>query len=120
MKRANESEKRWIGKRVLCGAVAATLAATAGTTHAIVQDFNRARGADGYNLTNATGDQSGTFDGQEFQPNPSSPGISGEFWFAGAGLGQQFDLDVHAPLGQGVTNTANDHGGYMYVDYKGP
>jgi hypothetical protein len=98
------------------------VAAALGTTpaaRAIVQDYNRARGADGYTLTNSAGDLSGTFDGQEFQPAPSSPGISGEFWFAGAGLGQPFDLDVRAPLGQGVTNTPNDHGGYMLVDYKG-
>src|SRR2546421_1424755 len=104
--------------RVLRGAIAAALG-TAPAARAIVQDYNRARGADGYTLTNASGDQSGTFDGQEFQPTPSSPGISGEFWFAGAGLGQPFDLDVRAPHGQGVTGTANDHGGYMLVDYKG-
>src|SRR2546421_6051780 len=104
--------------RVLRGAIAAALG-TAPAAHAIVQDYNRARGADGYTLTNTAGDQSGTFDGQEFQPAPSSPGISGEFWFAGAGLGQPFDVDVRAPLGQGVTGTANDHGGYMLVDYKG-
>jgi hypothetical protein len=106
-------------RRILCAAAAAALGAT-GTAHAIVQDFNRARGADGYTLTNAAGDQSGTFDGQEFQPAPSSPGLNGEFWFAGTGLGQPFDLDVRAPLGQGVTGTPNDHGGYMFVDYKGP
>src|SRR5439155_23755191 len=92
---------------------------TTPAAHAIVQDYNRARGADGYTLTNTSGDQSGTFDGQEFQPTPSSPGISGEFWFAGAGLGQPFDLDVRAPHGQGVTGTANDHGGDMPADCKG-
>ena len=104
--------------RALWGAIAAALGITP-AAHAIVQDYNRARGADGYTLTNAAGDQSGTFDGQEFQPAPSSPGIAGEFWFCGAGLGQPFDLDVRAPLGQGVTGTAADHGGYMLVDYKG-
>src|SRR5437762_9593719 len=103
-------EKRF--HQALWGAIAAALATTP-AAHAIVQDYNRARGADGYTLTNTAGDQSGTFDGQEFQPAPSSPGISGEFWFAGAGLGQPFDVDVRAPLGQGVTGTANDHGGYM-------
>jgi hypothetical protein len=104
-------------KRILCGAIATALASTATTVHAIVQDYNRARGADGYTVTNGTGNNlTGSFDGQEAQPNPSTPGISGEFWFAGTnGL---VDTDVRAPLGQGVTNTPNDHGGYMYEDFK--
>src|SRR4051794_11799466 len=90
MKRVNgreTSEKRQVVRQLLCSAIAATLASvTAGEAYGIVQDFNRARGADGYTLTNASGDQTGTFDGQEHQPAPSSPGLSGEFWFAGAGL----------------------------------
>src|SRR6478672_7471674 len=104
---------------ILAGAVTALLAALP-SAQAGVQDYNRARGGDGYALTNGTGDVSGTFGGQEYQPAPSLPGISGEFFFVGAGLGQPFDLDAHAPLGQGATGTANDHGGYLYMDYKGP
>src|SRR5438034_9971107 len=102
-------------QRIIGGAVAAALATTTPAAHAIVQDYNRARGADGYTLTNTAGEQSGTIDGQEFQLAPSSPGISGEFWVAAAALGQPFDLVLHAPPGPVATATAIHHAGSRLV-----
>jgi hypothetical protein len=99
-------------------AVAAGLT-SAPAAYAIVQDFNRARGTYGYELTNTAGFHSGDFDGQEYHAENDGPGISGEFFFIGSGGGQPYDFDAHAPHGQGVTNTPNDHGGYFLVDYKG-
>ncbi len=118
--RATQMNRARRVRKALGGAVAACItAALAPAAHAIVQDFNRARGADGYQLTDTGGFHTGTFDGQEYQPAPSSPGLSGEFFFVSADVGQPYTFDVHAPLGQGVTNTPADHGGYMFVDYKG-
>src|SRR5688500_8281436 len=97
--------KRARRRGIVAGAAVTALLAAIPSAQAVVQDFNRARGGDGYTLTNGTGDVSGTFDGQEYQPVASSPGAAGEFFFVGAGLGQPFDVDARAPLGQGVTGT---------------
>ena len=99
-------------------AAAATMAASPAAM-AIVQDYNRARGGDGYQVThpgNGFFQQDGAFDGA-----PGAQGIAGDFFFSGSDGG--FVLDVRAPLGQGATwdQSANlavgDNGGYMYMDY---
>jgi hypothetical protein len=113
-------------QRALAGAVVATIAGIAASpAHAVVQDYNKARGGDGFQVThpgNGFFFATGTFDGRQFQPTPTGPpGASGEFFFAGSDGG--YVLDVRAPLGQGATwdqsvNLATgDNGGYMHMDY---
>jgi hypothetical protein len=113
-------------KNVLGGAAVVTIAAmSASTAQAVVQDYNKARGGDGFQVThpgNGFHFQDGTFDGRQFQPTPTGPaGASGEFFFAGSEGG--YVLDVRAPLGQGATwdQSANlatgDNGGYMHMDF---
>src|SRR5687768_4335563 len=115
-------ERRQNGKRVLAVAAVAAVAAMSASpraAHAVVQDYNRARGGDGYQVThpgNGFHQQDGAFDGA-----PGAPGIAGDFFFSGSDGG--FVLDVRAPLGQGATwdQSANlatgDNGGYMYMDH---
>ena len=129
MRRQQEQQRRRrSAKRALAGAAAAVAALAAmpvAPARAVVQDYNRARGSDGYQAThpgNGFYQATGTFDGRQFQPTPTGdPGAAGEFFFAGSDGG--FVLDVRAPLGQGATwdqsanLAAGDNGGYMHMDF---